>query len=527
MRILTETSFIYLSSSSKNKYLFFLKTNLSDLVHCLSDNDRLLLRETAQWSQTQKNHLLMLIAGSEEALKFRIHEEFSVQDVIESVLGWRQDALPLCDRLPNTPTKPYDPISVPKWMHRKTKGAPSSRALLEYRYNARRILRDAKEDMGLMLKRANDFCKTTHLRKSEWINFDKENTSHYLNRQDIKTSDKSWLMHGLKRYKPLLFNKVRQGNLKEMREIERYELQSIKEKNEAQDKLRIADKNAAKALRFLSSLRSISGKDNPREYAHIKRILRKQLFHEDPDLSFKQMNLLYLTYKEKPIVSKDDWKSLQAILMELYAEKFFSIYHFPINSYEGAQIQYFMFRYSLTNEIPVLKEFLMFLKIFNQSEPDSFSISLVEKNQEIQLQYTFGQDTLESINDHHQDGTFLAYACRYGLGCMIHCLLDCGATADSNDLVEAFYSGVLTQDLAVRLLARGADAVQCFSDLAEEGDLEDIRKLTALLGIEKRDEAIASLSKESHSQHLADILTKSGFPDEADQGPVLHVFRKS
>lgn len=175
-RIITETTNLSLPSTTtdKNKYLFFLKTQLSDLIYSLSEKDRVLLEKMNTWSDVQKNNLLAIIAGSKDVLKTNYSQvgqkDFTIKDVIESTLGWRDNDAPfLCNLFPGACTRtleqhPFEPTLAGL---RSKQKSPLRRILLEYRGSAYKTISESKIEMEKILNHSALLCKTTHLYSSE------------------------------------------------------------------------------------------------------------------------------------------------------------------------------------------------------------------------------------------------------------------------------------------------------------------------------------------------------------------------
>ncbi len=231
MRILTETANFNLPSSttSKNKYLFLLKTQLSDLVHSLSSNDKLLLESISKWSDDRKNKLLAMIAGSYETLATRYQvngKDFSVKEIIESAFGWSNPGL--CNEFPGAATKSIEPPLEPS--HPSLRGKehefPIWRILFEYRGSVEKNLNDSHEEMEKMLDNAALFCKTTYMNKEDWKKVKIETVLDYLGSEVKSREEKVSFISELKLYNSELFDEFK----KEHSDLEAQYQSKIEEK---------------------------------------------------------------------------------------------------------------------------------------------------------------------------------------------------------------------------------------------------------------------------------------------------------
>ncbi len=249
MRIMTEVDFIPLwtASSIKNRYIYFLKTNLSDLIHSLSENDKKILQDMSAWGDAEKQQLFVLIAGSSEALTVSFHinqTTLTVKEVIESALGWEKNKM--CDLLPNSPTKPIEmPLEpVDTQIRRETH---LRRILLENRSLSDKTIIESENEMKKMLYRAAGLSKTTYLQKKYEIPSESQTI-------EFKQTDTGTIIDNTIRKAMMLIDEYKTGVFDEI---------------------------------------------------NFKLQLSKIVFHSDKDITLKQINYLYLKMPDRnPAIDK-------------------------------------------------------------------------------------------------------------------------------------------------------------------------------------------------------------------------------
>ncbi len=486
MRILTETTDIQLdhASTPKNKYLFFLKTQLSDLIHSLSENDKLLLDDIDKtWTGAQKNQLLGIVAGSSEALTIHLRDEnkedFSIKDVLESAFGWKKN---VCDQFPNGATRqitpPFEPLNLRK------KNAPLRRILLEYRASPYKTLSESKQLMNDMLHKATLLCKSTHMLKKDWGKWDKESLSNYIKRRDLLINNKAKFVKTLKLYNPALLNLIKAACPAEMQSIAKYQLQMDKAKltSAKQVAARTVEENVIKAMQYILEQKSLPKKET-QHFDNVKKIISDIISDVDLDITLKQINFLYLQIQEAEVISQDRKSSVIHMLVSILVEKINAFFKFPLKAVDDRykQIDYVISRYAIIREIPQVTEYLNFIKAFSKGNPWGFGVVLCVEIHGMSLKYSFKED----VNINQPDGsnyTALRYACKFGLTNFVNELLERNAEADFNDLLFALRSGILTTDLTDQLMQAGADPIMVFFYLANENEIPAILQLIQITG---------------------------------------------
>ncbi len=468
MRVLTETADLVLpwATSTKNQYLFFLKTKLSDLKHSLSENDRLLLQKIGQtWNSQKKHQLLKLIAGSAEALTMRVGEDFSVKDVLESALGWTQALV--CDQLANSPTKRFEPPLEPSGLHRKRSSL--RRVLLEYRTPADGTVADAEQSMIRMLDRARKSCRTTYHFKQEWSETGKEEVLAYIQQKNTRSKAKSEYLKNLKLYNPALFQAVKSESQHEMLSIDRFQNELRQKKHELQMITGIVDVNVNKAIRLVT-----------RDFHFQEDRLQQILFHEDDsEITLKQINYLYLMSKNPGVIPEKIRIKLEPILMQWFANCLISLFYPPATPIHDYYIQYMKERFALTKEIPAVMEFFKFIRVYSWTE--EVQAVVVMRDGELALEYTLDEHIIQEISNQDTLNTLLHLACKNGLQYFTDTVLDYGASATAADLVAAFQSKILSFHLWSRLTEAGAKVEDCFTILEREGDQDSMMRMRFLI----------------------------------------------
>ncbi len=246
MRILTETTFMQLSSvgnTRKNKYLFFLKAQLSELIEGLSDRDRQLLQALKGWSEENINKLLIRIAGSAEVLAISYHingKQFTVRQVIESALGWSQDKI--CNLFPNGPViddtvspflfiklKQVEPAYEPKTVGMRSKPHQTQfrRCVLEYRGSSNKTLVESEKIMQDMLSTSAKLCETTALHKKWGMDLEETKQTDFIDEIENNSQKAIACIQAVKAIKinfkkllyPLLMSDDREVALKQLNHL--------------------------------------------------------------------------------------------------------------------------------------------------------------------------------------------------------------------------------------------------------------------------------------------------------------------
>jgi len=460
MRILTETNYITLgpTETPKNKYPFFLKTQLSDLIDSLSENDKALLFAIQHtWSDKQKNDLLARIAGSHQALTVQYHmgeeKDFTVKDVIESALGWRNDRPNLCNWFPGASIKPLIPRPVEpeiKGLRSKKHKEPLQRVLLEYRHSKNKTLSNSLKEMKNMLNLSANFCKTTYLHKQRLDQLSQQEMVEYLMMPDEPAKEKASFVQMLNLYRPSILSEIRSIIPEEIENIEAYQ-QDLDEKNKTHflSGERV-DVNTNKAMELILSDESLN----------LKEKLQELILSSDTDLTLKQINYLYLLTSHSEHLSQDRKASVERILIELYSEKIFSHFKFPLESSQIQYVNYIMKFYPITNHILDVSEFFKLFKLFSKEYPTGFSVDARD----------------------HQKFTMLDHACQNGLSSLVDNLLAQGAKAITHNLIDSLSSGILTPELATRLIQAGANPTKSFYYLAKLENENSIVNMIKIVG---------------------------------------------
>jgi len=380
MRILTETTFIKIDSreTDKNKYPFFVKTQLSDLIFSLSETDkRLLASINTAWTDAQKLKLLASISGSFEALAvyYQIGKEFfTVKNMLESVLGWRKDSDKICNKFPNNSIKtfkpPYEPI-MPGWRSKQHQDALRW-VLLEQRLVMFRTLVASEKTMYRLLEQTNEFFKPTHKQKQYWQGWGEDAALQYMGNPEVSTHLKYEFKEGIKLYHPSLyychfFQKLQREHSKQLAELNKFQqdIDAVKQGFE-QDTV-FAENNIKMAIKIIE----ISSIEN------LKNTLQSGFFHKDADIYLKQLNHLFILIKSNKVISKERIISIQKQLIELYSEKIFSLFQVPLKDGEDAYIRYLCSRYIITKAAPALKDFFNFLLKNNAKQNEKVAGSAV------------------------------------------------------------------------------------------------------------------------------------------------------
>ncbi len=436
MRILTETTYIPLAKNvcQKSKYPFFIKTQLSRLVHCISENDKVLLNEIEAWDEDQKNHLFALIAGSYQALTMRFTtangNTYTVRDVIQStIFCFRQDYLPLCDLFPNASIKSFEIPVEPKGIRSKEQSV--ERVLVEYRKSVDKTLSEALEEMKKLLHVAANFCKTTYLRKQEL----------------------SQGIDGLAKY---------QGTFDAAQYAE-------------------VDDNISRAIDcILITL-----------LPDFKNAIREILFVEDADTTLKQINYFFQIASNLEDTSEEH----KNILRQLYVEAIFTIFSFPINAAGQHYINYIRKFYDLTVDVDEVVDYLKFLEIFSARFPDNFEIEFNEINGTIEYSTASSVLINAADDDDDDDKTMMYYACKHGLRCIVDALLEHYVVITEYNVIDALVSGILDKSLAKKFIDAGVDVDQCFYKLIKAQDEAYIPQLVEIFGVKALDTAIENSNK--------------------------------
>ncbi len=302
MRILTETAFIPLPpyNTSKNKYFFFVKNLLPELTECLSSHDKKLLFSL---NDEERDELLLQIAGSCEILgvQYRVNQnQFTVKELLKNVLGYSETIC--CDSLPGSPANEIEQLPIePKTEKLRSKDHRLRWLLLECRVNPLKNLTDTKIKMIRILQLTNLFCQTTYLRTQ----------------QGSSTSS------GVHETKQL-------------------------------DAAHEVDKNVANALRVIFDRVSLvfTAQRGNQEFEQLKNELREKIFSLERDIMLKQINFLFTQVETIP------FPIIQEIVIDLFREKLFTSFTFPLQQHDKQYAAYILNRYALTKKIPDGVEFL-------------------------------------------------------------------------------------------------------------------------------------------------------------------------
>lgn len=481
MRILTETTYLPLPNTmiEKNKYIFLLKTKLSDLIHSLSAKDKILLKKiNSKWDESHKEQLLKLIAGSNEVLSMRYKldngTEITIQTILESALHWTENP-ESCDLLPRSPTKPIvlplEPGTIK--LRGKSHNPAPLRVLFEYRSSPQMNVGDSQKEMENTLQRANELCKTTFVHKNRAMQWNKETALDYFyKRADSKVQQAS-MLKWLQLYNPPLFHTLQ--------EEKSTVLQSLSNEAKPIAVDQSVDDTVEQVFQFIIKEKEIHADE-------LEAYLKQSLSHQDSDTTLKQINYLFLLVNESEELSEDHKDSLEQIIVNIYAEKIFSHFKFPLEPYDEGYINFIQERYVLTNHIAEVIEFLGFLKFFSTNHVADIEIKTTGHTFEYSIKPTVNINEMDS-----ESFTLLDYACDLKLLRFIYKLLESGAKASENTLWIAKASGVLTREtpeLHNALLKAHENPVEHILRLAEKNRVEKIISMANLVGEEKLEDAI-------------------------------------
>ncbi|GEM_PF-4421993 len=173
--VTTETAkWPQLDSTPKNKYLFFVKHSVSDILkHCLSERDQTLLKDLINKPEAQDAIITELAGGKQNLNKIMYSYDsansekidVSVRDFLMSSLGWKEENEKVCDKLP-TAGKILPPLE-PEGLRSKSQ---LSRIVLELRWPGEDVtISKANDLMQATLNIAQkEFSATTRL--DRWNN---------------------------------------------------------------------------------------------------------------------------------------------------------------------------------------------------------------------------------------------------------------------------------------------------------------------------------------------------------------------
>ncbi len=463
MRVLTEITFLPVSvnSSSKNKYFFYLKSPLSELIDGLSEKDKALLKFIKDhWSVDQRNELLSSIVGSSEALtvSYSVGKHvFTVKDVIESALGWREDKV--CDLFPGFPVKKFDPPYEPKTRIRsKEHQFPIRRVLLEYRGSPHQTLQQSEREMKKILQLP--FCKTTFLDKDD----------------------------------PL-----------------EEKLSSVVSLDESPEQK--IDRNVDEALKYVYQ--------NPGA-TNLKEILTKMLDHDDRDISFKQINYLYLKIRDAKDIDADLKLSLEKILSEMYSDKVLTSFSFPVKDDEDQYLKYLKDRYAITKKIPQVIEFICFIEFMDFNK---FEIVLRRLDHKIYLEYVLKPGV--NINEIDENKySLLDHACDLGLKSIIDLLLRHGAKAKATDILLVAKTDIFSSHLIDQLIGAGANLGEAIVQCSHGNRKRLIDKIIKEVGDKKCEQAILNFcQKNPDDEYVKDYLEiyQNISPEVKTEKPIVAV----
>lgn len=380
MRILTETTFIKIDSreTNKNKYPFFVKTQLSDLIFSLSETDKLLLASiNTTWTDVQKLKLMASISGSFEALTVFYpmgKQFFTIKNMLECVLGWRKESNKICNAFPNSSTKsfkpPLEPV-MPGWRSKLHQDALRW-VLLEQRLVMIRTLVASETTMYRLLEQANEFFKPTYKQKQYWRGWDEDTALQYMGNAEVSIYSKYELKEGLKLYHPSLyhcnfFQRLQRENFKQFSELDEFEKMIKTVKQDFEQDVIFAENNIKKAIKLIETT----------SVENLKNSLQTCFFHKDANIYLKQLNHLFILIKSSKVVSKERILSVQKQLIELYSEKIFSLFQAPLKDGEEEYIRYLFSRYLITKAAPAVKDFFILLLKNNAKQNEKTAESVI------------------------------------------------------------------------------------------------------------------------------------------------------
>lgn len=360
-RILTETTFISrLNAASKNYYLFFLKTQPSELINCLSENDQALLHHMNSWSTKNKNKLFTYIAGSKSVLR-KTYNKYShsvtIYDVLNSALNWtnRID----CNLFPNGPTKSFATPKEPKNIRRQQ--SPLERVLFEYRGSKLLTLSETQEQAHIIHQKSAELCKTTYLHKKELHDEKPENVTRAIMSSDKSTEEKMHFIDTIKLYRPELLNdlKIKHPNILE--DIETYQHPLGEKKYPSQ----LIDLNIKKAMRLIKNF-------SPQENS-LKSALESLIAFDDKvDHQLNQIDQIYTLVIDSDEIPLDKKTSIKYILKDIYFEKLLSLCKLPVTSVDIEYLRYIesQFTLSQSHTYPRANKLIQFMIDFDAYYPD-------------------------------------------------------------------------------------------------------------------------------------------------------------
>ncbi len=174
----------------------------------------------------------------------------------------------------------------------------------------------------------------------------------------------------------------------------------------------------------------------------------------------------------------------------MFFEKIISLFKLPLSEFDYQYVDYVLNRYSLS-KIPVMKEYLTFIRNGNHINHYDFRIALKKQNNAWLLEYSMMPDT--KINKKYAGHSALNIACYLGLTEFIRHLLKWGATVSENN-INAIHSNTLTAELTTELIIAGVDlgkALFHFSLTKTEGE---VKAIVDVVGKDKLEAAIRNYS---------------------------------
>lgn len=378
-RILTETTFMIRgSSTAKNNYLFFLKTQLSDLVNCLSLNDKALLYHMNSWSDENKNQLFAYIAGSKWVLTknyYNQHVPYKVYDVLRSALGWT--AAVYCDYFPTASVKTFKHPVEPEGIRR---GLPLGRVLFEYRGSKFLTLSEAKKEAHLILKKSSELCKTTHLHKKELKDAKPQQITKVIMNSSKSLEEKKSFIENIKLYSPALLSDLEANHPEILAEMKTYQ----KGLNDIEYPSEIMDLKIKEAMNLIHDSDSC---DN------LKSTLFMITLDEKEDHQLNLIDRIYVSMTHTPDLSVEKKQLIKAILKEIYYEVLSSLCVYPLTPNEIEYMKFIgtQFFLSTASGYPQAYQLIHFIVDFHKNFPvqahtcNNIRESLLKRAKELNL----------------------------------------------------------------------------------------------------------------------------------------------
>lgn len=375
MRILTETTYISRGiGCPKSKYLFFLKTQLSDLIYCLSRKDRDLLNDIDEhWSLENKDKLLAYIAGSQWVLtkeyKYNNITDciYTIEDVLKSALQWETIFSNACQWFQNASIKSFEVPIEPNHIRRSS---PLRRILLEYRGSKYLTLSDALTEANNIQQKAVSFCMTTYLYKKELDDVKPENVTKVIMQSDRTNSELFHLIEHIRFYNPsLLIDFVlRYPNI--LGTIHFYNQTGDSEIVYPSENMDLnIQEGMSRILTFALNDSLEDLKDNLKEFL----IDDNQYFIDEDnkiDYQLNQLDRLYYYTENSEELSEENKVKVKFILNDLYYDVLFSLCKLPINLYDMEYINFIASEFNLSKKSARANKLFHFLKAFYKEFPE-------------------------------------------------------------------------------------------------------------------------------------------------------------